>query len=100
MLPHKELSTDLRDAIIRQFQNGNCYSKIASVFGVLYSIVQGIVACWKTLGMNINMPQKGWPNKLQGRGAGKVGVIMKVNPVATREDLATVGVSMSKSTIT
>ncbi len=40
MMPlHKELSTDLKDTIIRHFQKGNSYSNVSSTFGVPQSRV-------------------------------------------------------------
>ncbi len=61
MPPCKEISTDLKDAIIRQFQKGNSYSKIASMFGVLHSWRQWGSSCqsqqsckhWKTSGCQV-----------------------------------------------
>ncbi len=103
MPPCKELSTDLKDTIIRHFEKGNSYSNVSTTFGVPRSIVQRVVACWKALRSNVNVPQKGWPRKLQGHAAAKVGIMAKVSPAATREtireDLAAVGVCVSKSIV-
>ncbi len=100
----KELSTDLKDVIIQHFEKGNSYTNVSTMFGVPRSTVQGVVSCWKALGTNVNVPRKGQPQKLQGRAATKVRVMAKINPAATREaiweNLAAVGVHVSKSTVT
>ena len=79
-------------------------TNVSTTFGVPCSTVQGVIARWKALGTNVNVPQKGRPRKLQGRAASKVGVLAKVNPTvmweAIREDVAAVGVHVSKSTVT
>ncbi len=104
MPPHKELSTDLKDAIVQHFEKGNSYIKVSTMFGVPCSTIQGVIACWNTLRTKVNVPQKGRPWKLQGHAASKVGVLAKINPTATqeaiREDLAAVGIHVSKSTVT
>ncbi len=91
----------VKDAIIWHFEKGNSYSNVSTTFGVPRSTVQGVVACWKAFGTNVNVPQKGQPQKLQGHAAAKVGVMAKVNPAATqetiREDLA--AICVSKSTV-
>ncbi len=100
----KELSTDLKDAIVQHFEKGNSYTNVSTTFGVPRSTIQGVIAHWKALRMNVNVPRKGRPRKLQGRAASKVGVLAKVNPTvmweAIREDVAAVGVHVSKSTVT
>ncbi len=61
MPPRKELSTDLKDAIVHHFEKGNSYTKVSTTFGVPRSTVQGVITHWKALRMNINVPQKGHP---------------------------------------
>ena len=104
MPPCKELSTDLKDAIIQHFEKGNSYTKVSTTFGVPHSTIQGVITRWKALGTSINVPWKGRPQKLQGCAASKVGVLAKINPAATqeaiRENLAAVGIRVSKSTVT
>ena len=95
---------DLKDAIVQHFEKGNSYTNVSTTFGVLRSTIQGVIACWKALRMNVNAPRKGRPQKLQGHAASKVGVLAKINPAATweaiREDLGAVGIHVSKSTVT
>ena len=93
MPPREELSADLKDAIIRHFQRRNSYINISTAFGVPRSTVHHwVVACWKDNHINY-----------KDRAAAKVGVITKVKPASTqetiKEDLAAVGVCVSKSTV-
>ncbi len=84
MPPLKEVSNDLKDAIITQYLKGQSYGKLAKTFGVPHSTIQGIVMRWKTPGQD----------SIERGGDGKGG------PRGDTRGYSGCGVSVSKATVT
>ncbi len=50
----KELSTDLKDAIVQQYQRGKSYLHF---FSLLHSTLHYVINKWKSIGTTINLPK-------------------------------------------
>ncbi len=67
MPPRKELSIDIKDAIIRQHGVGKSIHKISHSFNVPCSTVHDVISRWRAMGKTTNPRRTGCPRKLSHR---------------------------------
>ena len=104
MARKKELSTDLKNTIIQQYERGKSYSQLSHFFQLPHSTLHYVISKWKSTGTTINLPRAGRPRKLSRRSEVKLSRAATVTPMATRQDLkdslGEAGRHVSVSTVT
>ncbi len=87
MARRKELSTNLKNTIIQQYERGKSYSQLSHFFQLACSTLHYVISKWKSTGTTINLPRAGHPQKLSRRSEVKLSRAATVTPMATCQDL-------------
>jgi transposase len=100
----KEHSLQVRNNIVKEYEAGKGYRKLSKQFNVPVSSVQSIIKKWKQQGAVSNKPRTGAPRKITPRACSKLVRSVKKNPRTTRkelvEEMASIGVSVTRQTVT
>ncbi len=100
----KELSTDIKDIIIRQHRLGKSIRQIFHSFNVPRSTVHNVITRWRAMAKTTNPWRTGHPQKLSHRSKVKLSQAATVTPMATwqelKDSLGKPGQGISLSTVT
>ena len=99
----KELSKNIRDAIVDLYKAGMGYKKISKQLGEKLITVGAIIRKWKKDKVTANLPRSGAPRKISPRGISMMMRKVRDQPSTTQEelvnDLKAVGTTVTKRTI-
>ena len=99
----KEWSTDIKNAIIERYKQGDGYKKISNGLNIARSTVRYIVQKWKKSSTTIPSKRCGRPMKINTRLRRKLVKEANTHPTTTLEELKSaagqVGVEVHTSTI-
>ncbi|XP_075444851.1 uncharacterized protein LOC142488342 isoform X3 [Ascaphus truei] len=99
----KEISEDLRKAVIDAHQSRKGYKTISKALGLPQSTVRQIVYKWRKFKTTVNLPRSGRPTKISPRTNQQIIQEVTKNPRVTSKDLqatlALANVSVHDSTI-